>query len=171
MISRTFDILKIPFRMILVYVNILKMILKRYKKGCLFLICHLKGCLRTKYHWISYHVNHMYSSHIYHLIRKHWYNLHQRRKIFVEFVFAFQNNIKYPRWTISHHFQNDITTGSPISDTHLKNQFADKLEGLRQFWDHRWKALGEENSDFCDYFCKINFWCLIFLKHEKTGSQ
>ena len=48
------------------------------------------------------------------------------------------------------------TAGLPISETHTKNQFADKPEGLRQFRDHRWKALDEENSDlpgifFCDH--------------------
>ena len=33
MLSRTFDIFEIPFRMIFVYVNILKIILKRYKEA------------------------------------------------------------------------------------------------------------------------------------------
>ena len=31
-------------------------------------------------------------------------------------------------------------------DAH-KNQFANEPEGLRQFRDHRWKALGKENPD------------------------
>ena len=44
------------------------------------------------------------------------------------------------------------TAGLPISDTHTKNQFADELEGLRQFRDHRWKALGEENPDLSGLF-------------------
>ena len=38
-----------------------------------------------------------------------------------------------------------------------KNQFAGRPEGLRHFRDHRWKALGKENSNlpgsiFCDHF-------------------
>ena len=33
-----------------------------------------------------------------------------------------------------------------------KNQFADTPEGLRQFLDHRWKALGKENSDLSGLF-------------------
>ena len=37
------------------------------------------------------------------------------------------------------------TAGLPILWTHTNNQFADELEGLRHFRDHRWKALGEEN--------------------------
>ena len=49
------------------------------------------------------------------------------------------------------------TAGLPISDTHTKNQFANEPEGLQQFRDHRWKGLGEENSDlsglfFCGHF-------------------
>ena len=45
----------------------------------------------------------------------------------------------------------------PISETHTKNQFANEPEGLRQFRDQRWKALGKDNSDlpglfFCDHF-------------------
>ena len=39
------------------------------------------------------------------------------------------------------------TAGLPIRYLHTKNQFADEPEGLRQFLDHRWKALGKENSD------------------------
>ena len=38
------------------------------------------------------------------------------------------------------------TVGFLISEAHMKNQFAKESEGLRQFRDHRWKALGEENS-------------------------
>ena len=37
------------------------------------------------------------------------------------------------------------TAGLPISETHTKNKFANKPEGLRHFWDHRWKALSEGN--------------------------
>ena len=34
-----------------------------------------------------------------------------------------------------------------MNKTHTKNLFTSELEGLRQFQDHCWKALGEENSD------------------------
>ena len=43
------------------------------------------------------------------------------------------------------------TAGLPISKTHKKHQFADKPEGLRQFRDHHWKALGKENSATPNY--------------------
>ena len=33
-----------------------------------------------------------------------------------------------------------------------KNQFAKEPEGLRQLRDHRWKTLGEENSDLSGLF-------------------
>ena len=51
-----------------------------------------------------------------------------------------------------------------------KKYFASEPEGLRQFRDHRWKLLGEENSDlpgsiFCDHV-----WPLI-LKQVKMWSQ
>ena len=36
-------------------------------------------------------------------------------------------------------------------DAH-KNQFGKQPEGLRRFRDHRWKALGEENSDLVGLF-------------------
>ena len=53
------------------------------------------------------------------------------------------------------------TAGLPISEIHTRNIF-DIQEGLRQFQDHRWKALGEENSDppglfFCDHFLAFYF--------------
>ena len=44
------------------------------------------------------------------------------------------------------------TAGLPISDTYTKNPFSDKLKGLRQFRDHRWKSLGKENSDLSRLF-------------------
>ena len=44
------------------------------------------------------------------------------------------------------------TAELPIEETHTKNQFADETEGLRQFHEHRWKALGEENSDIPGIF-------------------
>ena len=44
------------------------------------------------------------------------------------------------------------TAGLPIMWTHTNNQFADEPEGLRHFRDHRWKALGEENSDLLGLF-------------------
>ena len=39
------------------------------------------------------------------------------------------------------------TAGLLISETQTKNKFADEPQGLRQrqFRDHRWKALDEEN--------------------------
>ena len=54
------------------------------------------------------------------------------------------------------------TAGLPISETHTNNQFADEPEEIRQFRDHRWKALGEKNSDlsglfFCDRFLTFYF--------------
>ena len=45
-----------------------------------------------------------------------------------------------------------FTAGLPIGQTHAKNQFFKQPEGLRQFRDHRWKALGGENSDLSDLF-------------------
>ena len=52
--------------------------------------------------------------------------------------------------------------GLPFSETHTEHQFANEPEGLRKFRDHRWKALGEENSDlsgifFCDHFLISHF--------------
>ena len=52
----------------------------------------------------------------------------------------------------------------------MKNQFANKPEGLRQIRDHRWKTLGEENSDLlgsvlCDLFD------LFFIITLKTMSE
>ena len=44
------------------------------------------------------------------------------------------------------------TAGLPILRTHTKNQFGKQPEGLRQFRDRRWKALGEENSDLSGHF-------------------
>ena len=44
------------------------------------------------------------------------------------------------------------TAGLLFLETHTKNQFGKELEGLRQFRDHGWKALGEENSDLSDLF-------------------
>ena len=49
------------------------------------------------------------------------------------------------------------TVGLPISETYTKNQFVNEPEGLQQFQDHHWKALGGENSDLsgpflCDHF-------------------
>ena len=44
------------------------------------------------------------------------------------------------------------TAESPISETHTKNQFGKQPEGLRQFRDRRWKALGEKNSDLSSLF-------------------
>ena len=54
------------------------------------------------------------------------------------------------------------TAGLLISYTHTNNQFAKQPEGLRQFRDHRWKALGEDNPDlrgifFCDHFLASHF--------------
>ena len=48
--------------------------------------------------------------------------------------------------------KNRSTAGLPISQTQTKNQFGKEPEGLRQFRDHRWKALGEENSDLSGLF-------------------
>ena len=63
------------------------------------------------------------------------------------------------------------TAGLPISETHKKNQFTNEPEGLRQFRDHCWKALGENNLDlsgsiFCDHFLTS-----YFLKQVKVFSQ
>ena len=43
--------------------------------------------------------------------------------------------------------EQEDTAGLSISETHTENQFPNKPEGLRQFKNHRWKALGGENSD------------------------
>ena len=63
------------------------------------------------------------------------------------------------------------TAGLPISETHTKNRFANEPEGLQQFQDRRWKALGKDNSDLpgtllCDYFLTS-----YFLKHVKTWPE
>ena len=44
-----------------------------------------------------------------------------------------------------------------------KNKFADEPEGLRQFRYHRWKALGEENSDLPGIFL-CNLFSPLFSK-------
>ena len=54
------------------------------------------------------------------------------------------------------------TAGLPISKTHKKHQFADKPEGLRQFRDHHWKALGKENLNLPGFFFVINFSNFLF---------
>ena len=51
----------------------------------------------------------------------------------------------------------EATAGLDVQYELTKNQFPDEPEGLRQFRDHRWKALGEVNLDltglfFCDHF-------------------
>ena len=46
------------------------------------------------------------------------------------------------------------TAGLRISKTHTK-KFANKPEELRQFQDHRWKALGKKNSDLPGIFSVI----------------
>ena len=55
-----------------------------------------------------------------------------------------------------------FTAGWDVQYEPTKNQFTDEPEKLRQFRDHRWKALGEENSDllglfFCDHFDLLSF--------------
>ena len=44
------------------------------------------------------------------------------------------------------------TAGLLFLETHMDNQFAKKPEGLRQFREHRWKALGGENPDLSGLF-------------------
>ena len=66
------------------------------------------------------------------------------------------------RPTTWHMHSKYITAELPVSETHTKNQFADKPEGLRQFRDQCWKALGEENSDMPGIFSVIIFELLIF---------
>ena len=44
------------------------------------------------------------------------------------------------------------TAGLTISETHTKKLFANEPEGLRQFQDQRWKALGEENPNLPGIF-------------------
>ena len=44
------------------------------------------------------------------------------------------------------------TAGLDPQKKHTKNQVPDEPEGLRQFRDHHWKALGEENSDLLGIF-------------------
>ena len=41
----------------------------------------------------------------------------------------------------------EATAGLDVQYEPTKNQFTDKPEGLRQFRDHRWKALGKENPN------------------------
>ena len=52
---------------------------------------------------------------------------------------------------------------------HRKNQFADEPEGLQQFQDHRWKALGGENLDLTGLFSVIIFDLLIFKTSENMA--
>ena len=49
------------------------------------------------------------------------------------------------------------TAGLLTSETHIYNQFANEAEGLRDFRDHRWKALGEENPDLSGLFLFRNY--------------
>ena len=52
-----------------------------------------------------------------------------------------------------------------------KNQFVSEPEVLRQFRDHRWKALGKENSDLpCPFFCD-HFSTSYFFKQVKIWPQ
>ena len=44
------------------------------------------------------------------------------------------------------------TAGLLFLETHKNNQFGKQPEGLQQFRDHRWKNLGEENSDLSVQF-------------------
>ena len=44
------------------------------------------------------------------------------------------------------------------------NQFANEPEGLRQFQDRRWKALGEENPDLSGLFFVKFIFDLFFSK-------
>ena len=50
-------------------------------------------------------------------------------------------------WVLRH-----STAGLDIQYEPTKNQFFNEPEGLRHFRDHRWKALGEENSDLLCLF-------------------
>ena len=55
-------------------------------------------------------------------------------------------------------------------DTHEK-KIVNEPEGLRQFQDHRWKALDEENPDLPGIFFFDHFWPPIFFKQVKTRLQ
>ena len=44
------------------------------------------------------------------------------------------------------------TAGLLILRKHTNKYFANEPEGLRQFRDHRWKALGEDNPDLSGLF-------------------
>ena len=61
------------------------------------------------------------------------------------------------------------TAGLDPRCTNTKNQFPNEPEGLRQFRDQRWKALGEKIQIFWVQFCIIIFWPLIFQNMLKLG--
>ena len=63
------------------------------------------------------------------------------------------------------------TAGLNIRVMRMKNQIFNKPEGLRQFRDHRWKALCKENSDLpCTFFCD-HILASYFLKHAKAWPE
>ena len=56
---------------------------------------------------------------------------------------------------------------------HRKNQFADEPEGLQQFQDHHWKALGEENPDpsglfLCDHLLTS---CFLYTSEKRILTK
>ena len=69
---------------------------------------------------------------------------------------------------VSKIFKVVAIAGLLISETHRKNQFVNEPEGLRRFRDHRWKVLGEENSDLSGNFFCGHFLASYFLKHVKA---
>ena len=50
------------------------------------------------------------------------------------------------------------TAGLDVQYEPTKNQFSDEPEGLQQFRDHRWKALGKENPDLPGIFSVVICW-------------
>ena len=71
-----------------------------------------------------------------------------------------------------------VRVGSPkgyswIADQRdaLEKSFFKEPEGLRQFRDHRWKALGKKNSDLTGIFFCDHFFASYFLNQVKIWPQ
>lgn len=63
------------------------------------------------------------------------------------------------------------TAGLSVRNTYTKNQFPNKPKGLRQIWDHGWKARGKENLNIYVSVLYNHFLASYLLKYVKSGSQ
>ena len=73
----------------------------------------------------------------------------------------FESSIQQTRYTLVTRVR--VTAGLDVQYELTKNQFANEPEGLRQFQDHRWKALGKENQDLLGLFL-YNLFLTSFFK-------